>query len=91
MEGVGRGMGNDGRAKKQKSLKMQLNSEHLGDIHAIGSRFTECAYIADALVGFTTNSSVLPQTDRATRYVSRNFVNCCTSMETTNPQQIEVK
>jgi len=37
--------------------------------------------------------SLLPQTDWAMRYVSRNLVNCCTTVGTscpTNPQQIEV-
>jgi len=36
---------------------------------------------------------LLPQTDRATRYISQNLVNCCTTVETSctaNPQQIEV-
>ena len=37
--------------------------------------------------------ALLPQTDRATRYISRNLVNCCSTVETSctaNPQQIKV-
>ena len=37
--------------------------------------------------------ALLPQTDRATRYVSQNLVNCCTTVGTSctlNPQQIAV-
>jgi len=37
--------------------------------------------------------ALLSQTDRTTPYVSRNVVNCCTTVGTvctTNPQQIEV-
>jgi len=40
-----------------------------------------------------SQEALLPQTDRATRYVSRNLVNCCTTVKTSpiiNPQQIEV-
>jgi len=37
--------------------------------------------------------ALLPQTDRATRYISSNLVNCCTTVETSctaNRQQVEV-